>query len=159
MMTTCGVAGRWSRHRVRPWRWGAWAVAASTDILPSTLHTTPQLLHLHHTDSLTRTCILSQHCNRDTFCDLDFVVPPALSYQHTPSFLGFSCGAAETVAIRHVAVALLNMNRSQSMIVTFSDALPEWFILWAAVELATMSAFDENPFAVSTVIDCATIVH
>ena len=122
-------------------------------------HTTPQLLHLHHTDSLTRTCILSQHCNRDTFRDLDFVVPPALSYQHTPSFLGFSCGAAETVAIRHVAVALLNMNRSQSMIVTFSDALPEWFILWAAVELATMSAFDENPFAVSTVINCATLVH
>ena len=52
----------------------------------STLHTpqsTPQLLHLHHTDSLTRTCILSQHCNRDTFRDLDFVVPPALSYQHS----------------------------------------------------------------------------
>ena len=47
MMTTCGVAGRWSRHRVRPWRWGAWAVAASTDILPSTLHTTAATLAPH----------------------------------------------------------------------------------------------------------------
>ena len=93
MMTTCGAAGRWSRHRV----W-SWSMSSGGQHWHSTLHSPHHSCYTCTTPHiLTQTCILSQQGNRDTFRDLDFVVPTALSYQHTPSFLGFSCGAAETL--------------------------------------------------------------